>query len=380
MVWFIAVLLIGHGIAHLPGFLVPWQLMTSAEFPYTTTLLAGRVDVGAAGIRVVGLLWLLTAVLMFSAAAAWLWRLPSAATATLAIVILSLVLCLLGWPYARLGCLVNVGLLLATPLLGGTAWHYTSERIGRALVPVAEGVAGAAAVPTDLPLPVARYFARVLPPGTPPIVEARLEQEAEFFVGGGWKPLRASQTFIGEPPAFMWDARITMTAGLPVLVRDSYIAGVGTMRGEVAGALAIVNQSGDRLLDEGALSRFVAESVWLPTVLLPGEHVRWDPVDERHARLQFTDRGLTVTLRVAFNDAGDIEEIHVADRPREENGRYVRTPWTVRCRDYATFDGIRVPVACAVEWQLPTGPLPYWRGRITRVRYTFRDGAGDRRG
>ena len=64
--------LIVHGIAHLPGFAVPWQLITSAELPYRTTILAGRIDIGDVGVRTVGLAWAVAAAAFI--ALAWsLW-------------------------------------------------------------------------------------------------------------------------------------------------------------------------------------------------------------------------------------------------------------------------------------------------------------------
>ena len=40
-----------HGVAHLVGFLAAWQLHTSPDVPYTTTVFAGHIDIGAAGSR-----------------------------------------------------------------------------------------------------------------------------------------------------------------------------------------------------------------------------------------------------------------------------------------------------------------------------------------
>ena len=54
----IAAILLAHGIAHLPGFAVSWRLLSSPEIPYTTRILGGRWEVGAIGIRVVGIGWL----------------------------------------------------------------------------------------------------------------------------------------------------------------------------------------------------------------------------------------------------------------------------------------------------------------------------------
>jgi hypothetical protein len=66
----VAALLLAHGIAHVPGFAVPWRLLSTPEMPYTTTILAGRWDVGAIGIRGVGIAWLTAGVTFVAAAVA----------------------------------------------------------------------------------------------------------------------------------------------------------------------------------------------------------------------------------------------------------------------------------------------------------------------
>lgn len=47
-----------HGVAHAPGFVGSWRLAALEGMPYHTTLLGGAIDVGDAGMRVVGLAWL----------------------------------------------------------------------------------------------------------------------------------------------------------------------------------------------------------------------------------------------------------------------------------------------------------------------------------
>ena len=381
MAWLIALILFAHAVAHLPGFVVPWQLMVSPEMPYKTTVLAGRLDVGDTGIRIVGMLWLSVALLFALTALAWVTRTSWAASVTLLGAVLSLAICLVEVPQAWIGVAVNVALLLATPVFGATAWGFTSDRVATALTSGRGGqvrqagtvgtIGTIGTIRTGANGVVDRYFAHVLPPGQRPIATAMLEQEAEFFVGGGWKPLTARQHFVTEPPGFVWDARIAMAPGVPVFVRDSYIGGAGAMHGEVAGVFPIVRQSDKPELNAGALHRYVAEAVWLPTALWPGAHMQWTEVDDRTALATFTDAGTTVRLQFRFTAAGDVEEIHVRNRPREENGRYIPTPWTVRCQEWGTFDGIRVPVRCEVAWEMPAGPLPYWRGRITHARYTY---------
>jgi hypothetical protein len=82
------------------------------ELPYKTTVLSGRIDVGDAGIRVLGVLWLLTALAFLVAASAVTTATDWASRFVLGAVIASLMLCVAGWPDARIGVAVNVGLAL----------------------------------------------------------------------------------------------------------------------------------------------------------------------------------------------------------------------------------------------------------------------------
>lgn len=113
--------LVVHGFAHLVGFVVPWKIATLEEEPYKTTLICGTIEVGDVGIRIVGFLWLAVAVAFFAAALgsfmlqAW-WR-----PLTFYLSIVSLILCILGLPGAKIGILANVVIfayLLASEKLG----------------------------------------------------------------------------------------------------------------------------------------------------------------------------------------------------------------------------------------------------------------------
>lgn len=50
----VAIFLILHGLIHLIGFVVPWQLVKTDEFPYSTTILAKRIDVVLLGYLLFG--------------------------------------------------------------------------------------------------------------------------------------------------------------------------------------------------------------------------------------------------------------------------------------------------------------------------------------
>lgn len=104
----LAVMLVGHGIAHLVGFVSSWRLATLSDLPYKTTVFAGQLDVGAVGIRIVGVLWLLAATAFLVGAFAVLGHADWAIRFTVWVAIASLLLCVVGWPAARIGVAVNV--------------------------------------------------------------------------------------------------------------------------------------------------------------------------------------------------------------------------------------------------------------------------------
>jgi hypothetical protein len=116
----LAILMVLHGVAHLPGFVNEWRLASLEGLPYRTTILAGRLDLGEQGIRVVGTLWLAAAIAFWAAGAGAFadrpWWIPVAALVALA----SLVLSLVELPEAKIGVLVNLvilaGLFIASRL------------------------------------------------------------------------------------------------------------------------------------------------------------------------------------------------------------------------------------------------------------------------
>jgi hypothetical protein len=222
-----------------------------------------------------------------------------------------------------------------------------------------------------MPAPVVRYFEFALTPGQPLIRTARIEHEGEFrgSLDAPWSPFKSVQHFSVDPPGFVWDAAIRMGPLMTVRVRDSYLEGNGSMRASVAGLIPVVNAWGRTDLASGALHRYLAESVWLPTALLPGAGVTWEPIDDNAARATLTDSGVSVSLDFCFNEQGEIVSVYTPARYRDVNGKGVPTPWEGHFRGYERMNGMMVPREGDVAWILPEGRLTYWRGRVLGVAY-----------
>jgi len=230
-----------------------------------------------------------------------------------------------------------------------------------------------------LPPPVVRYFRAALREGQPTVRRARLRQRGEFLVKpetNGWAPFEATQEIATRPPGFVWNARIRIAPGLAISVRDGFVDGRGRMIASMLGLIPLVRVEGTPEIAAGALHRYLAEAAWFPTALLPSAGVVWSPLGGTSARATLEVSGTRVWLDFHFGADELVERVYTPERMRDVNGRALPTPWQGRWFDPVERDGMRVPSRGEVEWLLPEGAQPYWRGRVESVDYTFGADAG----
>ena len=274
---------------------------------------------------------------------------------------------------AILGALLALAVLLAAA--GRLRWRSATREIRHRVESAAAGSPPPAVprpAPDALPLPVQRYLRRAVPPGTAPAGVVRIRQAGQFNLsesGERWVPFTATQVTILRTPGFDWDARVRFAPALPVYVRDAYASREGLTEARILGLLKVMQVRGGGLIAEGQLLRFLAEAPWYPMILAPGGLVEWSADGERSARATLRHGGLTASLRFVFGEDDFIQAVQAEARGRTVDGRLVPTPWQGRFWNYALRSGVWVPLEGEVSWVLPSGPHPYWRGRIAEIRY-----------
>ena len=265
-------------------------------------------------------------------------------------------------------------------LAASRRWQAATDRLAAELDRLAGRPAGRVSFDSlaTLPAPVQRYLRLVLREGQLRIRAARMRQSGTFRSRegmdpeAGWASFVATQRFSAEPPGFLWDARIRMAPLVSVRVRDAYVGGHASMRGAVAALVPVGNAADDDALRTGALQRYLAEAVWLPTALLPGGRVTWAPGDERTASATITDGGTTVSLEFEFGSEGEIVAARSPGRKRAVPGKpggYVVAPWGGRYARYESHGGMRVPTESEVYWVIAGSEQPYYRGRNLEIEY-----------
>jgi hypothetical protein len=265
-------------------------------------------------------------------------------------------------------------MFVAARLWGGMRWraHIATlmEKVS-ASAAVAPGRVNLAEVDT-LPSPVRGYFHHVLQDGSPFIGKACLRQRGGFRVSPKrrtWSAMEAVQRFTTSPRAFVWAARISMLPGVIVNVCDMYREGGGQMRAELFNLIPLVDAADDARLSSAALQRYLAESVWFPTALLPSQGVSWEGLDDNRARATLCEAGITVSLEFNFNVRGEVESVYTPGRYREVKGRYELTPWQGRFGRYIDVEGYQIPSTAEVAWLLQDEVYAYWKADEIVVRY-----------
>jgi hypothetical protein len=122
-----------------------------------------------------------------------------------------------------------------------------------------------------LPDPVQRYFKHVLNPGQPYISFVRLRYNGNFKTGLNkkWIKIKGEEYFTVDRPGFVWQGITSLFTA-----RDMFIGDKGRLVVSLFSLFNILNARGIKY-DQGELVRWLAESAWFPTNLLPGNNLKW---------------------------------------------------------------------------------------------------------
>jgi hypothetical protein len=214
-----------------------------------------------------------------------------------------------------------------------------------------------------LPEPVQRWlrWSNVL--GTPYPVTVRLTQEGEFRMGQdrGWMPFRAQEYYTTDPPGYVWTVTFRMAPLVTVSGRDRYTEGQASILMRLLSLIPVANDHGPGL-SQGAMLRFLNETMWFPAGVL-NPYTTWEPRDQTSAVATMRYGGVSASATFIFDDQGRLTNMTAE---RFDNAKKAILPWSTPISDYGEFAGIRVPVQGAGVWHYEDGEFPYIRLRVTR--------------
>ncbi len=215
-----------------------------------------------------------------------------------------------------------------------------------------------------LPGPVQRYFRHVLKPGQPYLQTVRLQHDGQFKtdLNGDWMPITGEEYFRADTPNYIW---VGTTAWFTA--RDQYVAGRGSLTVRLLGMLPIQHGSGPSF-DQGELLRWLAETAWFPTSLLPSDKIVWSLVDDHSATITLTDHGQTVSCLMSFNENDELVRCE-AQRCNDPKHLDTTETWVCRLFDYRDWHGLRLPTQGGAAWVIDGEEKPYAQFILRDLEY-----------
>ena len=212
-----------------------------------------------------------------------------------------------------------------------------------------------------LPAPVQRYFRHVLPDGQPYLRGLRLRHGGQFKTDlkKDWIAIKGEQYITANPPGFIWEGTTRW-----FVARDEFAANRGRLAVRLLGAVPIAGGTGPAY-DQGELLRWLVESTWLPTNLLPSDRIAWTAIDDHSARLTLMHQGRSVSCLVRFNERAEIAE---CEAPRQVDEATQR-PWLCRFEQYRRWHGVLIPTVGEASYVVDGQPQPYARFVVRELEY-----------
>lgn len=180
-----------------------------------------------------------------------------------------------------------------------------------------------------------------------------------------WTDAEAEQIFTVDKPGFIWRVRTTM-AGVPVIGRDLFSNGQGSMEIRLAGTIPVVKVSNHKRINESTIQRYLGEIVWFPSAAI-SPYIQWEPVDEHSAKATMSYEGTTGSAVFHFNDQGDLEKF-VAPRYKDINDE-VPTDWVATVKETQSINGIKIPTRLEAAWLLEKETFTWYKFEVYDVTY-----------
>lgn len=199
-----------------------------------------------------------------------------------------------------------------------------------------------------LPVPVQRYLAHAIAPGTPLASAVRLRMHGAIRLKR-WRPFKAEEVIVRDR-GMIWRANVKL-AGMTIRGFDRFVDGAGATRWKLCGVIPIVRASGPDVT-RSAAGRFAAEAIWLPSLLCRNE-VKWNGADPGVAHAHFAVDGSAEDLSLAFSH-GSLQSVALPRWGNPDGGPFREVDFGAVVEQEATFDGYTIPVRMRVGWYFGT--------------------------
>lgn len=359
---FFAFFILVHGLIHAMGF--------AKAFGYGEKLpLSRSISKPAGAVWLLTMFFFVVAAVLVVFQVSWWWAIGLLAA------VVSQMLLFTAWKDARFGTIANMVVLLGTILAFG-AWSFERQY----QKDVKAGLATTAnsqlerIQETDLqplPLPVQNYLRKAGVLGKPKVRYFILEFEGEIRGNDNapWMPFTCEQYNFLEHPTrlFFMNARMK---GMPVAGYHHFIDGKAVMDIRLFSLFKVQSAEGPEM-DTSETVTFFNDMCCMAPATLIDPRIQWLQTDSSRILAAFSNKGVTVSAWLHFNEQGDLVNFISNDRyATQEDGTMKKFPWLTPMSDFRTTpDGYRLPHFGEAVYRYTEGDYPYGKFRLKKVAY-----------
>ncbi|KUO63568.1 hypothetical protein APF79_11655 [bacterium BRH_c32] len=348
-----------HGMIHFLGFLKAFKI---AEISQLTQNIS----------KPIGILWL-SALILFIAAAIQLisnqdlWWITALAAA-----IVSQVLIFLFWQDAKFGSIANIIILI--PVIAGYGfWSFENmfnKDVDVRLEPnsIERNLLKEKDI-EHLPLPVQKYLRYAGVMDKKRVYNARIDFEIKMREKGkDWFNATSVQyNFFDEPTRlfFMKGKKF----GITVPGYHRYVEAKASMDIRLFGLFPIVKQSGEVMNKTETVTLF-NDMCLMVSATLVDKRIIWEPIDSLTTKAVFTNRGISISAILYFNEVGQLINFTSEDRTAITDMKQYR--FSTPVKDYKNINGINVPTYGEAIWHYPDGEFTYGKFQLKSIQYNVK--------
>jgi hypothetical protein len=367
VIFFLLILI--HALIHLIGFAKAFKLAEVSQLSHEIS-------------KVAGLLWLSGAILLATGAVLFLFRNPSWWLPAGAGMILSQVLVILLWSDAKFGTVANLIMIIPVIIAGVNALPSSFASIYKEEVRKGLSTSSAIAMVTeddlkDLPLCVQKYLRYTGAVGKPQIANfrARCTGQIRLKKDGNWMDFTSEQHNFFRDPARLFLIESTMY-GIPFDGLHKFVGSNATMQIRVASLFQVVDARGPLMTKGETVTLFNDLCVMAPSRLVD-KTIAWQTIDSLTAKAKFTNKGVTISALLYFNERGELINFVSDDRYESSDGiTYNNYRWTTPVKSYGEFGVRKAATYGEAIWTTPEGNFTYGKFNILEIEYNRKLGDG----
>ena len=227
---------------------------------------------------------------------------------------------------------------------------------------------------SHLPTAIQRYIENCGYIGTQKMSYLKMEYHNVNFSQGKDRPVLTidytQYNFINEPNRMALIG--SSMFGIPFEGYDYYQNGTGGMKGVIAKAITLFDQTGADM-DKACLATFLAESLFAPTILLQ-DYIIFQEISDFEVKATISYKGQTASGIFTFNEQYEMISFTTNDRAvAGTDGSMEYVPWSAICNDYQlSFNDIKYPTKFQAVWNYADGDFVYFDGVISEVSYGYK--------